>query len=554
MRGHRGRYRQVTETLSRHGLAFLATDSGRPSWPPFHHGLLGHQRRAEPYTRPDHLRLALEELGPTFIKIGQILSTRPDLLSAEYIAELARLQDHAPAVSSASITRIVTEELGADLSQTFMEFDMAPLASASIGQVHAALLTDGTEVVVKVRRPDVVETVGEDLEILNDIAALAGKRWDALADYDVVGLVEEFARTLRAELDYLLEGGNAERFAANFAGDTDVHIPRVYWNCTSSRMLTLERVSGIKVTDVDALDAAGIDRRSLAVRATQIVCQMVFVDGFFHADPHPGNLFIEDDGRVALIDFGMVGEIDADLREQLASLMVAVSQTDADRMTRALLGLAGEGRRVDRHALSGELDGLLTQYQGLPIGEIPIGPLVTRLLEILRAYRIALPHQLVLLLKMLIMVEGMGVQLDPDFQMGEVLAPYAKRLVASEWSATELAQKYARLFGSVIDFSEGLPELLRGLTAWAEKDDSYRGIQAEDLESAIRRIERAGSHLAVGVLAAAAVNGLVQAVITNQNRERPAGARLAGAIVAIAVPAGIFLGWSHVPRRWYGDA
>lgn len=548
MTGHRGRYRQVTETLSRHGLAFLVTDSGHRTWPPFHHGLLGHQRRAEPYTRPDHLRLALEELGPTFIKIGQILSTRPDLLPAEYLVELARLQDGAPSVSGPTITRILTDELGGDPSRAFVEFDIVPLASASIGQVHAALLADGAEVVVKVRRPDVVETVLEDLEILGDIAARASARWAPLAEYDVVGLVGEFSRTLRAELDYLIEARNAERFAVNFASNTDVHIPRVYWDTTSSRMLTLERVRGVKVPDVDALDAAGIDRRLLAVRATQIVCQMVFVDGFFHADPHPGNLFIEDDGRIALIDFGMVGEIDDDLRGQLASLLVAVSQTDADRMTRAVLGLAEDRMRVDRDALREELDGLLTTYRGRPIGEIPIGPLVTSVLEILRSYRIALPHQLVLLLKMLIMVEGLGIQLDPEFQMGDVLGPYARRLVASEWSATRLAQKYARLFEDAVEFGQELPDLLRRLTAMAERDGPSGSLRPEDLEPAIRRIERAGTQLAVGVVSAAAVSGLVQVLGGNGFRDHSARERLAVAMVAIVVPTGLFLGWSRVRR------
>ena len=242
-----------------------------------------------------------------FVKLGQILSTRADLVPPDYQAELAKLQDAAPPVDAEVVGDVLAHEFGSDATAMFATFDFEPLAAASIGQAHAATLPDGTEVAVKVRRPGAVEQIEQDLEILQDLAARAGRHWTAAADYDLVGLAEEFAQTVRSELDYLREGRNAERFAANFADDPDVHIPRVFWEATTSRVLTLERVRGIKVSDLDALDAAGIDRRALAERATRVTAQMVFRDGFFHADPHPGNFFVESAGRIGLIDFGMVG-------------------------------------------------------------------------------------------------------------------------------------------------------------------------------------------------------------------------------------------------------
>jgi ubiquinone biosynthesis protein len=304
------RYKQIGDVLSRHGLGFFASIAGLGRWIPFHHGVLGHEQRSEPYTRPEHLRLALEELGPTFIKLGQILSTRSDLLPPDFLSELTKLQDAAPPVAASTIRTLIDQELGAAPEELFTEFDAEPLASASIEQAHAATLHDGTAVVVKVRRPDVIPTIEQDLEILQNLAMEASRRWEAAADYNLTGLASEFARTLRSELDYLQEGRNAERFARNFASNPNVHIPEVFWPVTTSRVLTLERIIGIKVDDVAALDSAGINREELASRAAELAYAMIFEDGFFHADPHPGNLFIEAGGRIGLIDFGMVGEVD----------------------------------------------------------------------------------------------------------------------------------------------------------------------------------------------------------------------------------------------------
>ena len=266
--------------------------------------------RPEPYTTPEHLRLALEELGPTFIKLGQLLSTRSDIVPAAYLRELSKLQDSAPPVPAATINELVEEELGALPDQVFASFNTQPLASASIGQAHLATLHDGTEVVVKVRRPQINEVIETDLAILQNLANRVSRRWEAAENYNLPGLVSDFAVSLRRELDYLSEGKNAERFAANFAADPDVHIPRVFWATTTARVLTLERITGTKVDNLAGLDRAGVDRSALATKAAGVAVRMVFEHGFFHADPHPGNLFIEPDGRIGLIDFGMVGEVD----------------------------------------------------------------------------------------------------------------------------------------------------------------------------------------------------------------------------------------------------
>ena len=395
---HLQRYRQIVEVLSRHGLGFVVGVAGLSRWVPFHHGVLGHERRQEPYTTPEHLRLAIEELGPTFIKLGQLLSTRSDILPADYLHELSKLQDAAPPVPPSTIRALIEGELGASPEGVFASFDTEPLASASIGQAHLATLQDGTQVVVKVRRPNINAVIETDLEILQGLANRVSRRWEAAANYNFPGLVSEFAVSLRRELDYLSEGRNAERFAANFAASEDVHIPRVFWSTTTSRVLTLERIIGIKVDDLDGLDRARVDRSDLATKAAGVAVSMVFEHGFFHADPHPGNLFIEPGGRVGLIDFGMVGEVDDALRLRLGALLAALTSHDVERLASALLELSVVKRSVDRDQLRVDLVGFVGLYRGRRLGEVNIAELASHLLALLRKHRLQLPQEIACLL------------------------------------------------------------------------------------------------------------------------------------------------------------
>ncbi|HZU05165.1 MAG TPA: AarF/ABC1/UbiB kinase family protein [Chloroflexota bacterium] len=542
---HLQRYRQIADALVRHGLGYLVGVLGLERFVPFHRGLLGHPRRPAPYTPPEHLRMALEELGATFIKLGQILSTRADLLPPEYQAELAKLQDAAPPVPWPAIRDTVTAELGGPLEAAFAAFDPTPLAAASIGQAHAAVLPDGTEVVVKVRRPGVVEQVEEDLEILQNLAAAAARRWELADEYDLVGLAQEFAQTLRAELDYLREGRSAERFAANFAADPSIHIPRVFWDTTTPRLLTLERIRGIKIDDVAALDAAGIDRPALARRAAQIVLKMVFEDGFYHADPHPGNFFIEPGGRIGLIDFGMVGTVDERTREQLVGIVLAITSQDPDRLVDAFLELGIVRRRVNRDLLRRDLEHLISRYYGRPLGEIALQPLLSEALAIVRRHRLQLPPGFALLLKTAMMNEGLGARLDPDFRLTSVLAPYAERLVLRQYSPLLWAR---RLGGASLDAARlavELPQQLRRLLSELERGSIEVGMRPTDFEPLLRRIERLVNRLILGILAAAFINGL--AVLTSVYRP-PGWEQWAGAFFAlglgIAAALGAYLVWS----------
>lgn len=541
---HAERYKQIGEVLTRHGLGFLVGVTGLGRWVPFHRGLLGHERRPEPYTTPQHVRLALEELGPTFIKLGQLLSTRSDILPADYLRELSTLQDAAPPVPAAAIESVIEQELGAPPAELFAEFDSTALASASIGQAHAATLRDGTAVVVKVRRPGVIATIETDLEILHNLAAQASRRWEAAADYNVVGLASEFADSLRSELDYLTEGRNAERFARNFAADPGVHVPAVFWATTTSRVLTLERLSGMKVDDLAALSRAGIDREGLAKRAAGIAIAMVFEHGFFHADPHPGNLFIEADGRIGLIDFGMVGQVSEPLREQLGALLAALTASDVDRIAVALLDLSVSGRSVDRARLRADLTEFVSLYRGRLIGEINLGPLITQMLALLRRHHLQLPRDVPMLFKFFLMVEGMGVQLDPQFNLGEFLRPYVQRLALSQFWPEALARRLAESGRDAAELAVDLPSKVRRLFEVIDSAGVEVHLREAELDPLVGRIERIGNRLVAGMIAAAFIRGISELAASDKQRwgswEKPLMSIGLGASTALSA----YLAWT----------
>ncbi|HEX5083107.1 MAG TPA: AarF/ABC1/UbiB kinase family protein [Blastocatellia bacterium] len=541
---HFRRYRQIAEVLTRHGLRWLRDVSGLERFRPLRPDP-GDGARSESLTTPERLRLALEELGATFIKLGQFLSTRADLLPPEYQTELAKLQDSAPPFDSKTAKEMIEAELGQPTSALFAGFDLEPLAAASIGQAHAATLRDGAEVVVKIRRPGVVEQVEEDLEILQNLASAMSRHWEFATLYDVEGLTQEFAQTLRSELNYLQEARNAERFARNFAGDPKVHIPRVFWEMTTSRALTLERIRGVKVSDLDSLKANGIDRRALAERGTEVILKMIFEDGFFHADLHPGNFFIEADGRFGLIDFGMVGSVDDRLQERLSGLLLALAGADYDQLVDALLEIGVVTSRIDRDRLRRDLENLISPYNGRPLGEIALTPLLDDALAIVRRHRMRLPSNLALLLKTIIITEGLGARLDPDFYLLSVIEPYTSRLLLNLYSPARWLRKLKRAGSDMAWLGAEAPQQLRRLIGAIERNGFEVGMRPESFEPLIKRLERIANRIVLGILAAAFIVGLATllSVYRPPGWENWAGVMFAaGFFFAFAV--GIYLAWS----------
>jgi ubiquinone biosynthesis protein len=516
MSGRRSRYREIVETMTRYGWGFVLGAVGPGLRSTFGGGAAAGSQHL---TQPERVRAMAEDLGPTFVKLGQILSTRADLLPPAYVAELAKLQDAATPVPFEAVREAIRDELGEGPEQAFSAFDDVPLASASIGQAHAAEI-DHVEVVVKVRRPGAVESVTQDLEILRELAEIASRTWAPAREYDVVGLVEEFSETMRAELDYIQEARHAERFAEQLAGDPRIHIPVVVWERTTSRVLTLERVRGIKVNDVVALDAAGIDRKDLAVRSAALLCTMIFEDGFFHADPHPGNLFVEADGRIGLIDFGMVGVLDDALREKLVRALVAVTRKDADRLTRAVLDMCGQAHPRDRDALRASLDGLVRRYAARPLAEIPTAELIAEVVAILRAHHLHLPREMALLLKVLVMVDGLGRQLDAEFDLWGVLTPFIRRLVVASFAPDAIARGLKAIMADALQLGADAPDYVRRALAILEQGGFDVHLRTAELGPLVTQLERIGNRLVAGTIAAALIGGVGRVVAADSRQYR----------------------------------
>jgi ubiquinone biosynthesis protein len=503
------RYRQITSILARHSLGFLvgSLSSHAP-------GVLLHPHSESPangrahLTRPEHVRKAIEELGPTFIKLGQILSTRGDLLPPAYLDELEKLQDSAPPIPSEQVRGVLAEEFGRPVDELFASFDSQPLAAASIGQVHCATLLDGSEVVVKVRRPGVEEQVELDLHILLDLALRAGRHWSAARFYDLYAIAQEFAQTLRSELDYLHEAENADRFAQNFADDPDIHIPRVYWERTTARVLTLERIRGMKFTDLRAIKAARLDRRDIARRAARALLKMILDDGFFHADPHAGNLFVEADGTIALVDFGMVGRVEGPTQDLLVRLVLCMASNDASRLADVLLSISTAHVHVDRNALKRDLQHILERYLNRPLGDVKLSAFLSELLAVVRWHHLRLPTNLALLIKTLGMDEGLGVALDPHFDMMEVYVPYVEAFVRRQFSPRAWLKHFA-LFGlDSLQMGLEVPQQLHRILGDIERGGFEVNVQPESFEPYLARLEVLANRIVLGILVAAFTVGM----------------------------------------------
>jgi ubiquinone biosynthesis protein len=499
---HATRYRQIVEILARNGLGFLLGSINLDGRSMLHLSPTGSHAEKRHPAQPERVRKTIEELGPTFIKLGQIISTRGDLLPQPYLDELAKLQDSAPPIPSEQVRQLLQEELGRPAEEVFSSFDIAPLASASIGQAHAATLLDGTEVVVKLRRPGVVERVEEDLRILLDLALRASRQWEAARFYDIYAIAQEFAQTLRAEMDYLREGHNVETIAHNFADEPDIHLPTVYWDTTTSRMLTLERVRGFKMSDVAAIEAAGLDRPTVARCAARLLLTMILEHGVFHADPHAGNVFVEPGGTIALIDFGMVGRVDAASRDLLVELMIAMTRQDASQLADVMLQLGMASAHVDRNALRRDLQRLLARYMGRALKDVKFSAFLGELLGIIRVHHLRLQPDLALLVKTLGMSEGVAAQLYPQFDLMEVYAPLAEHLISEQFSLSRWSKQMALSGIDALEMSLALPRQLHRILGDIERGGFEVNIQPTSFDLYLNRIEQLVNRSILALLAA----------------------------------------------------
>ena len=506
---HLARYRRIAEVLARHGFGAVLTQLGLDERLNIPRRLLRRgveeSDRIPPAVR---LRLALEELGPTFIKLGQIASTRPEILPPSVLAELSNLQDNVPPDPWDPILPVIEAELGRPLPEAFAAFDPTPIASASLAQVYPALLPDGTHVVVKVQRPAVERLVETDLQILNEIAHLVRERLPGFAPFDPVELAEEFAIALREELDYRREGRNADRFRENFADEDFLYVPRVYWEYTTRRLMVQERLRGIKIDNLAALDAAGLDRERLALNASRLIIKEVLEDGFFHADPHPGNMLILPNEAIGLIDFGTVGFLDERDKANLIRLYIAIIQFDATAAVNQLIRMGIADPSVDEIGLERDLRRLLRRYKGLPLKDISASELLAEIQPIIYEYRLRVPSDYWLLIKTLVIMEGVGKHIAPDFDVFEVSGPYVRRFLIQLALPTRWGPEALRGLGNWAGFINDLPGQTSRLVNRIERGQLEIGIRDPATDNLTRQINRVANRVIQAILLGSLTIGL----------------------------------------------
>lgn len=511
------RYRRIAEVLARNGLGALAAQIGlRKHLPEMVRRRLPREDAAA--DGPSRLRRALEELGPTFVKLGQMLSTRDDLLPAEYTEELRSLRAHTAPVPYSQVADVIERELGAPPHELFAALDEEPLATASIGQAHLGRLHDGSEVVVKVRKPGVSEVVLADLELMRTLASLAAREWETARNVDVVALVAGFDRTMRGELDYRAEAAHAERMRRNLSADPTVRIPTVHHELTTAEVLTEQRVTGLQIDDVAVLDAAGIDRTALAARATRALVRMVLVDGYFHADPHPGNLFVGEDGTITLIDFGMVGQLSESVREEILRLLFALTRGDHDGAVSALVRLAPPRGALDRRRLTRDLENMLETLSAQPLAEVPTARIVEELTSMLRRHHLQLPSDVSSLLRMLVLTESTATVLDPGFHLSTVLTEVIPVALAELLSPEALARRVRTSSLNALRVGGELPERAGRLLDEVEARGVPVRLHPEDLDRAVDRLENTADRLIVGMTMSALLVGIGTVVAAQPGR------------------------------------
>jgi len=469
---------------------------------------LRRQAPPPPQTLPQHFRLALEELGPTFIKLGQILSTRPDLVPPAFIAELNRLQDTVPPVPWTQIRPVLEKAYGKQLETIFASFNTIPIGSASLGQVYAATLADGTDVVVKVQRPGIRQTIEIDLEIIKDLATLAQERTTLGELYNLADVAEDFAFLLKGELDYVREGRNADRFRQTMAELKSVYVPKVFWDHTSERVLVLERLHGVKIDDIEALRVAGLDPKQVVLNATNMIVKQALVDGFFHADPHPGNFYVLQDNVLGMMDFGMVGYLSARVREDLIRLFIVSVLMDSDGIVEQLIHMSAVQVAVDRARLRRDIERILTRYYGLPLKYIRAREVIADLLPIMYRHHLGLPPDLWLLGKTLMMWEGLTFTLYPDFDFFAIADPYVRHFLRQSRRPSAIVRRLGVLASQWGSLILETPEYMRPLLMQLEQGQWALHVRTETDREYMLQVSKMARRLSLSILLAALIIGL----------------------------------------------
>ncbi len=551
-RHHFHRYRQIVTVMARNGFGLMLEQAGLFR--------LLRIRRHEIETDETHgthekltpgvrLRRVCETLGPTFVKIGQLLSTRPDLLPGDVLHELEKLQHAVHPISFDDVAGMVEAEFGKPVDEVFDHFEREPLASASISQVHAATLHSGQPVAVKVQRPGIEESIRIDLEILKDLASLLDKHTHYGETYDLSSMVLELEQALTHELDFIREGENADRFRKNFEDDARVHFPVVRWVYTTRRVLTMERIEGVRISQVDRLDETGVDRKELGLRLCEVLARQMLRDGFFHADPHPGNLLILPDGTLNFIDLGQVGTLSQGRRRILVDLFLGMASRDGAKVVEAIVALDTMQQRASLRRFERDVNNLLDQYLERPMNEIRVGDLLVRIFELARKYKVRIPGDFALIAKMLVTLQAIVEQLDESLELLTIMKPIARKLILEQHDARARIRKLSRGVSALETLMTEAPQGILNFLRKLEDDDYTIYLDLKNRKSLHHQFNQVFNRLAFSVILLA-VSIVLAAIIIGSSLTAEADAasflmnqvvlRL-GLVLCIVIVAGVII-------------
>jgi ubiquinone biosynthesis protein len=512
MRGFR-RLGAIARVLVRHGFGVVADRlSARP---------VSHRKTDGPTASgspaPRRIRRVLEELGPSFIKLGQLMSTRADVFPPEYIDEFKKLQDQVPPLAFAEIKALIEAELGQPLTALFADFPAESIAAASVAQVYAARLADGTPVAVKVVRPGIAKKIREDIRLMYTLAARLEKNFALGRVLGAVNIVQEFERTIFNELDMLREAGNIEKFAANFKSVEDICVPEVYWELTTPSVLVMSFVEGVKVDEVAAIRAAGIDPREIALIGLRSLSRQLMEFGFFHADPHPGNTIVMPDGRVGLVDFGIMGYLDEETMHQVAHVFLGYAERDYDLVMEALMAsgvLPSEG--VDLARFRRDLKDISEPFYGRSLQTISVRDVYDQVMQLVSKYQIHLPRNLLLLFKTLIQTEALGKTLNSDASILTVMKPYARQLLQKGYESRKILRNMGQELRNSGNYLKTAPKLIHDILKQTATGKQVVALRHTGFDQLNQKFERSVNRLVIGLIVSAST--IAAALILNSDQ------------------------------------
>lgn len=512
---HLQRYRQIAEILLKNGLGFLVDWLDLAKFLPFKKRFGKDDGDLNRKNLARRIRHVLQELGPTYIKLGQILSTRADILPPQYIKELRLLQDKAPSVPFSEIRKILIAEVGENFADIFREIDPEPQAAASIAQTHHAVLDDGTDVILKIQRPGIEEKISIDLEILHNLVLLAEDRGLFPGFIKPSRIINEFRESLKKELNFQREIANIKKFRDNFKKDKHIIVPRVYEDLSTSRLIVMEEIKGIKLNELEETGVTGVDRSFLASLGARSLMKQVLIDGFFHADPHPGNIFIVDSDKLAYIDFGMMGQLTQEDRDKLSILFIAILKRDIDIIVDLLLeiGLIDENINLRKFKLG--IQDLLNRYYGVNLADIKFMAVIDDIQRLLYNFHIRMPEEFFLLFRAIGVSEGVGFMLDPDFNIVEVGKDFIRGLLLDKLKPENLVERAIDGLWALRKSTRGLPEKFARLLSKLVDDDFTIKFKHVNLEGLINKIDIVSNRLAISMIISALVIGSSMILQTN---------------------------------------